>query len=147
MMEERMVERPLPSYREIRQQAGEECDCRTCGACCDLAEGMFECLPGDVYRWLEQKRSDILRYVRYRLHENGDLAFLHSEIWVDPQSAGTELMVRCPFLTCTWQEGFGCAIYETRPFICKDFEAGGERCLTARRKVFRKPGMRPSVPL
>ena len=42
---------------------------------------------------------------------------------------------RCAALTGEIQSGFACAIYEQRPAPCREFELGGEHCLTARRRT------------
>jgi hypothetical protein len=34
---------------------------------------------------------------------------------------------------------FSCTIYDDRPRACRDFEAGGEHCLVARRRVGLSP--------
>ena len=34
---------------------------------------------------------------------------------------------------CFLGEGNACAVYATRPRVCREFEAGGERCQEARR--------------
>ncbi len=38
---------------------------------------------------------------------------------------------RCPFL----KEDLLCRIYETRPDVCRRFEAGSEQCIEARKRI------------
>ncbi|HTM20170.1 MAG TPA: hypothetical protein VL172_06680, partial [Kofleriaceae bacterium] len=42
---------------------------------------------------------------------------------------------RCAALTGDLATRFHCTIYADRPQTCRDFELGGDHCLTARRRV------------
>ena len=93
-------------------------DCRTCGACCRAAYDAVIVGPRDPV---------------VRLH--------------------AELVVRSPKLVQIRREGdrcaalgggsspdgafapYTCSIYDERPRVCREFERGGENCLTARRRV------------
>lgn len=133
-----MNDRPIPSYRDIRKKATDKVECHLCGVCCELAEGDMECTHGDITRWLREGREDILKYVHYSLDDQGNPARFDREIWLDPKSEEPRPVGRCPFFVCTWENGFRCSIWQTRPFACADFEFAGERCHKARARLLRK---------
>ena len=128
-----MVEKPIPSYRDIRTRAGPEILCRDCGLCCDLADGALTASREDVIRWLREGRRDILQFVHHEIAPDGSLTSFDPEIWLEPGMLSPCPVVRCPFLKCSWEQGFHCTIYPTRPRICADFDQGGDRCLNLRR--------------
>lgn len=84
--------------------------CQRCGKCC-LTNMFAYVQPEDINRWRAEGRSDIL-------------ALIEEPIW-----AGDRIVARtnghslacCPFLV---QEGAlaACAIYKTRPAVCREFE-------------------------
>ena len=89
-------------------------ECDGCGACCRTYRVFVS--EEDAQREprikVEGKRLDdhvATEYWRYQLHP---IPFLQS----------------CPFLG----EDNRCGIYETRPKVCSNFEAGGGRCQDAR---------------
>jgi len=133
-----VAERPLPTYREIRAMAGETLECHLCGLCCDQADGCLTCTGDDIRRWIVEKRADILRFVQYRTDPAGGLEWFNPEIWLEPGNPAAIPVIRCPFLTCRWVEGFRCAIYETRPRVCAEFRRGGGACLQVRRSRLRR---------
>jgi len=98
-------------------------DCQTCGACCRAAYDSVT-IP---------RRSPVIRS--------------HPELVVD---RGSYVELRRDKDRCVGLEGgisetagsgdlsyseYSCKIYEERPKPCRDFELGGEHCLTARRRV------------
>ncbi len=133
-----MVERPRPTYAELRKRALETLDCRWCGICCELCEGALRATAADVARWVQEGRHDVLRYVQIDLDAAGAVRTFSSEIWLDPGDQSRSPVVRCPFLTCTWEDGFRCAIWPTRPQVCAEFACGGERCQEARLRLARR---------
>jgi len=95
----------------------EEYDCMDCGACC----GCYPIFVSEEDAMKEPKimaegilEKNFLRTDRraYRLHP---LPFLKA----------------CPFLG----EDKLCRIYQTRPEVCRKFEAGSEQCVEARRRL------------
>lgn len=89
-------------------------DCMRCGKCCRCDFFAFT-RPEDLARWKEQGREDILQLIE---NEN--------PVWEGDRliSARDGRHLRCcPFLT--WEgEKRVCAIYETRPGICREFQPG-----------------------
>jgi Fe-S-cluster containining protein len=89
-------------------------ECRRCGACCQIHFSVYA-LEEDIARWRAEGRTDILSLMEYE-----DAA------WADDQLVSTitgEPLSPCPFL----QENgtrFSCAIYPTRPGICREFRPG-----------------------
>jgi len=89
-------------------------ECRRCGKCC-FVNMISYAREGDFERWRREKREDILKVM-----ENWHL------LWAGDRMASSETGVfsqTCPFLI---DEGgkFSCAIYETRPQVCREFEPG-----------------------
>lgn len=87
--------------------SGELPDCMSCGLCCRRPAGPPEPYPEDLARWAVEGATDIA--ARLASHP-GDA---------------------CPFLVT--EAGFRCAIYPTRPLVCRHFAAGGSACLELRR--------------
>ena len=89
-------------------------DCKRCGKCCH-ADMIAYATEEDISRWRREKRDDIL-------------SSLESEerIWVGDRILyrdGSGHLERCSFLRI--EEGLAtCTIHETRPRICRDYEAG-----------------------
>ncbi|HVU04652.1 MAG TPA: YkgJ family cysteine cluster protein [Polyangiaceae bacterium] len=88
-------------------------DCQTCGACCRAAYDCVQISARDPVRKthpeLVERRGPFLQILR-----SGD---------------------RCAALEGGDREPYACRIYDERPKACRDFENGGEHCLTARRRV------------
>ena len=88
-----------------------ELDCENCGACCREAYGTVELGDRDGVTQTHQELVEE-HEGRRRLKRVGE---------------------RCIALSPS--EPFRCQIYPDRPQTCRDFERGGEHCLTARRRV------------
>ena len=87
-------------------------DCRTCAACC---RGAFEVVS---------------------ISPQAQIIALHPEL-VRFQDGSFELARRddrCAALERE-EELWSCRVHEDRPRSCRDFEAGSERCLAARRRL------------
>lgn len=86
-------------------------DCQTCGLCCRKPVGPPAPYPEDIERWADEGMPEI----------------------------GTRLVgsrdAVCPFLVVG--PGFRCAIYPTRPLVCRHFASGGSACLELRQKSSR----------
>jgi Fe-S-cluster containining protein len=78
----------------------------SCGLCCRKPAGPPEPYPEDLARWAAEGATDIAG----RLAGHGGDA--------------------CPFLVVG--AGFRCAIYPTRPLVCRHFAVGGSACLELR---------------
>lgn len=91
--------------------------CMRCGRCCltNMAAISYEIKETDYIRWQKEKRYDII-----------ELLEKEAPIWAGDHlvSAKTGKPVYgCPFIT--WDGNFyACSIYETRPEVCREFEAG-----------------------
>lgn len=86
--------------------SGERPDCLNCGLCCRAPAGPPDPYPEDLERWTAEGVPEIAG--RLRAGRGGD----------------------CPFLVSA--PGFRCAIYPTRPLVCRHFAAGGSACLALR---------------
>jgi Fe-S-cluster containining protein len=95
-----------------------ETRCLCCGDCCEAFGGHLHASEHDLQRWRGEDREDLLSRVN-RL----------GWIWVDPQTK--ELLGRCPHIEKKVNNTSECAIYATRPDICRDYPtlAHGKRCL------------------
>lgn len=90
-------------------------DCQECGACCRAA-----------YHSVTVERDDpaVRAHPELVVRREGYLELLRTGDRCAALGGG-----RSP------DEPFACAIYERRPRCCREFERGGEHCLTARRRV------------
>jgi Fe-S-cluster containining protein len=96
-------------------------DCRTCGACCYGDEMWIHVMACDDERLGHQG----VRHLTV-LTEHGRGYIARSMKMVGG---------RCiAFRDRLVDGGCGCSIYETRPDICRDFQAGSADCLAARRR-------------
>lgn len=89
-----------------------EFDCLACGACCREAYLQVSIAPQEP---VIEKHPSVVRF----------------------RDGGFELArnrERCAALADR-EGGYHCSVYEDRPRSCRDFEAGSERCLAARRRV------------
>jgi Fe-S-cluster containining protein len=86
-------------------------DCLNCGLCCRKPVGPPAPYPEDLERWAGEGMPGI-----------GDRLDGCRE-------------ADCPFLIVG--PGFRCAIYPTRPLVCRHFAAGGSACLDLRHKGSR----------
>lgn len=97
-------------------------DCQDCGACCRAAYDLVQVSQRDPVR----KKHPGLVVVRgpyLEIQRRGDrCAALGGGALTDPDGS-TRLVP------------YACEIYGDRPKACRDFENGGEHCLTARRRV------------
>lgn len=95
-----------------------ETRCLCCVQCCEFFGGHLQASEHDLQRWHREGRDDLLMRVN-RL----------GWIWVDPVTK--QLLERCPHIKKTANDTFECAIYTTRPDICRDYPtlAHGKRCL------------------
>lgn len=92
----------------------EETPCRRCGKCC-LADMVAYVTEDDLARWRSEGRDDILCIL-----EN-EQAFWAGDHFVSARDG--RILMCCPFLT--WdEEGAACAIYETRPLVCRNYVPG-----------------------
>lgn len=99
----------------------QEYDCSECGLCCTQYGAELYFYEEDLARWRQAEETKILRHLRVL---NG----IHNG-WQNED--GTDL-AQCPFLTT--EMGFRCAVYETRPLVCRHFANGGSACRSLRQK-------------
>jgi Fe-S-cluster containining protein len=93
-----------------------EYDCTQCGACCRS----FPIFASD---------ADALREPAIR-NETRHLAEHLQSVNMAYQLFPLPFQTRCAFL----KDDELCRIYETRPSVCRRFEAGSEQCIEARRR-------------
>ncbi|MGK3981239.1 YkgJ family cysteine cluster protein [Sorangium sp. So ce118] len=90
-------------------------DCQRCGACCGPTE--------DYPTYVDLFAGDVGRLPpRYRLHVIG------SSLATKETSSGTV----CVALRGSVGKRVSCAIYESRPTLCRRFERGSKACREAR---------------
>ena len=96
-------------------------DCRTCGACCYGDEMWIHVMASDD----DRLGGEGTRHLTV-LTQHGRGYFARSM---------KMLGGRCiAFRDRLADGGCGCSIYETRPDICREFQAGSPDCLAARRR-------------
>jgi hypothetical protein len=88
-------------------------DCLSCGACCREAYGSVTISP---------RERLVARHPELVVRRDG---------YIEVRRDGE----RCAALQGGDGEPFLCAVYDDRPRPCRELEAGGEHCLTARRRV------------
>lgn len=94
-------------------------DCMKCGACCYDNEVLLD--AADLLRFKKGGRADVAKRVR-RDAKNRPLL---------PLDRKTK--------ACIHLDRLKCSIYEVRPFMCRDFEAGTEQCMTSREDLYGSP--------
>ena len=99
-------------------------ECNRCGICC-LANMIPQACEEDLERWRLEGRDDILEKYRWTAWAGDRLVALED---------GHHLYA-CPYLMLE-EDRAACAIYETRPTVCRDFEPGSsEICPLFRKKT------------
>ena len=97
-------------------------DCRSCGACCYGDEMWIHVMASDDARLGEQ---DGVRHLTVLTqHGRGYVA-------CSMKMVGGRCIA---FRDQLADGGCGCSIYEARPDICREFQAGSADCLAARRR-------------
>lgn len=100
-------------------------DCQTCGACCVfhlcVAVGAADKRISPEYYWEVTRESE------------------RGEIVVDRFMRRDEETMQCTALTGTVGVNVGCGVYEHRPQVCRDFEAGSDKCHGVRRAFGIEP--------
>ena len=104
--------------------------CKRCGRCC-LADFAAYVTEEDKKRWERENRQDILRVLT---REHGTWEGDHL---VSADSGRT--LQGCPFFFFDGEQ-FGCAIHDTRPATCRQFEPGSS-------ELCPQFGKAPSAPL
>lgn len=104
-------------------------DCQDCGACCRAAYDSVTV----------SRRDPVMRRHPALIVDRGSYVELarvdcHGENRCAALQGGTFLQASDAAVPGTWQP-YACAIYQDRPRPCREFENGGDHCLTARRRV------------
>ena len=111
-----------PTGLEATRRAGPSTlDCRTCGACCYGDEMWIHVMAPDDDRLGDDRVRHLTVLTR---HGRGYVA----------RSMKMEGGRCVAFRDRLPDGGCGCSIYENRPDICREFEAGTPDCLAARRR-------------
>lgn len=98
-------------------------DCQTCGACCDLDS----IIPMD---FAESERLGV--YVE--VMDDDEEALIVDRLLTHDFSTGS-----CAHLSGELGRHVGCGVYGKRPGVCRDFEAGSDRCMEFRRMYGFEP--------
>lgn len=105
----------------------EEMECRRCGKCC-LADMLDYAAEEERERWRREGREDILAMLER-----------HHGVWMGDHIVSADdghTFRGCPFLE--WEDGLTrCAIHETRPRVCRNFQPGSSDICP----LFRKDGV------
>ncbi len=112
--------------------------CKRCGSCC-RRPWRIEPSVDDVRRWISEKRLDIIENLVYAPKRGPPqgLTPLEAEAleamcsddeytaatfaFALAASAESALIVAKDLEICSYYDGFGCAIYDTRPGVCARF--------------------------
>lgn len=84
--------------------------CEQCGLCCERHGHEITISLSDLMRWREEKREDILSFVRTIEYKDEIFGIRN---WIDSET-GKKLDF-CPFL----MKNFLCAIHDTKPDHCR----------------------------
>jgi hypothetical protein len=112
--------RVLPEWAACERWQG-PLDCQECGACCRAAYDLVQVSRRDPVR-KKHPELVVVRGPYLEIARKGDRC-------VALTGGDSGRPDGAPF------EPFACTIYGDRPKSCRDFERGGEHCLTARRRV------------
>jgi len=93
-------------------------DCVECGVCCSFAL---------VVPFRSDEPNDVANYWEIFADDTPDKPVIDQML---PRNMGTG---SCVNLSGSLGEKVGCTIYDTRPFVCREFEAGSDRCHEYRR--------------
>lgn len=105
-------------------------ECKQCGLCCRIFGNSVTPTVLNLYSWLEQGRTDILRYF-FAAEEDG--------VWINcadliPEDLGTviriemrdpvtgEYLTVCPFLKRHGKETYFCGIHLVKPDMCRNYQ-------------------------
>jgi len=95
-------------------------DCMKCAACCRDNKVVLD--PDDIERFRAAGRTDLIK----RTSKKGIVRLLP--------------LVRTKDKSCIHlAKDLKCSIYAVRPFMCRDFPAGTEQCMTSREEVWDTP--------
>ena len=99
-------------------------NCQTCGACCASFRVDFHVaeLAGGAYAWGDGVPVAMT------------VAVTASLVRMVGTDSGFDTPPRCVALSGQLGREVGCSIYAARPGPCREFEAGSEACLRARRR-------------
>ena len=89
--------------------------CKRCGGCCQAHMGILAS-HRDILRWQREGREDILCLI-----EDEETLFGRNGL------GDGDYLDCCPFLVVE-RDHFACAIYETRPHTCRNFQPGSPKC-------------------
>ena len=98
-----------------------EYDCQTCGACCATFDVWL--MGGDRDRFERSQKLVVLTRTYGPSGAGGDWRFMSRD-----DKTGCCVALEGGLRSCR------CTIYDERPWLCREFEAGSEDCLEARRK-------------
>jgi Fe-S-cluster containining protein len=104
--------------------------CEQCGLCCRIFGPGITPTPANVYLWMEQERSDILRWF-VAFMENGtaqscttlspgDLGTVVSFEMRNPETG--EYAAVCPFLRRVAKTRYLCGIHTVKPDMCCNYQ-------------------------
>lgn len=101
-------------------------NCQTCGACCACFRVDFHPaeLAGGDFAWAEGVPPEITVRLNDQL------------VRMQGTDSGFDSPPRCVALSGRLGVVVNCTIYASRPGPCRDFEAGSDACLRARRRLF-----------
>ena len=112
------------------EQVTEEEPCEQCGLCCRIFGPGITPTPANVYLWIEQGRTDILRWfvafredgtaqgcAGLRAEELGNVVTFEMR---DPESGG--YVTACPFLRRVSKERYLCGIHRVKPEMCCTYQ-------------------------
>ena len=112
-----LAKQPKPAtLPHIMSPTATEYDCTQCGACCRS----FPIFASET----DAVREPAIRNEARKLPEHLQTEDKAYQLFPLP------FQTRCPYL----KEDELCRIYESRPSVCRRFEAGSEQCIEARRR-------------
>jgi len=105
-------------------------DCDQCGLCCRIFGNSITPTVMNLYCWIEQGRTDILRYFSAAKEDGvwvncavllkedlGDIILMEMR---DPETG--EYLSVCPFLRRVRREKYICSIHPVKPDMCRNYQ-------------------------
>jgi len=115
---------------DIPDEGREEDPCEQCGLCCRIFGNTITPTHTNLYSWIEQGRTDILRHFSAFLEDGNrvncsdlrpeDLGSVIRVEMLEPDS-GTYPTV-CPFLRRVTKNRYLCGIHAVKPEMCRNYQ-------------------------
>jgi Fe-S-cluster containining protein len=114
----------------MKQEEPPDIECLQCGICCKVFGDSISPTVENLYRWLENERSDILKHFSACMPDGSWIACSHLRVGElhdvvsielrDPETGGYASV--CPFLLRISKQKYICAIHSEKPEMCNNYK-------------------------